>query len=230
MKKLHERIIEETDQTVLHGDVEERILDYLNKKYKDTFTFVEVTGGSFGSSEKNILVASVNHPDWKILAQRSVDSQGKEVFSDNYIAHVFQPEVLRIFQETMEKVYGPDGGKLKVVYTPAVMTLPEYMGPDTRLSDYLASPSSRLWAVVFIDGEAEEGNRDVHLEELRGLLEGQKVSVGMTLIFKRGLPLSAIREDDITSYEEYLWNDSLSNARCDFLLDGEFEFVYADWR
>lgn len=207
-------------------DTTKILLDYLEEKYGESFSFVEVTGGSLGSTEKSIIVSSRRYPEAKIIARRVVNQNGEEQFSDNYMAYVFRQEVFGTMKEAFGRVYRD----YKVAYVPTQMPLAPDIGPDTALEDYMVDTASQLDAVIFIGDEISEQNRDEKLEQLRMTLKELGLNMGATLIFTDHEALAGIDEEDYSSYEAYLLQSSLPKLRCDFLLDEDFEFIYADWR
>lgn len=199
------------------------LMEYISDKYDDEFTYISVTGGSLGSKENSIIVSSEKYPDNNIIVRRTVMDNGEIVFQDNYMAVVFKEDVEDAINVAVNEVYS----NYKVIYKPTQSPLSQNIGPDTNLNDYLSDTASRLMAVVFIDSEGQKENRDENLERFRRSLKDNGIIIGASLIFLDGDRVQAINE---YNYDEYMWKDELSDMRCDFSLDGDFEFIYADWR
>ena len=204
-------------------NLRQKMLDYMNKKYDDTFTFLEETGGGVGSSRHDILVSSGRFPNAQILVSHypKTDTE-EEHFSDNYVAFVFEDDVRLALTSATQTVYGD----CRVFHRPAPMPLGSDVGPETTLAQYLGNPSSHLSAVVFVGDEQVE-DRDVLLEMFRSQLKEQGISIGVTLLYVDPAELPEITSE---RYNNYLQQNGQVTMRCDFLLDDHFEFVYANWR
>lgn len=202
------------------------LMEYISQKYKDDeFTFVSLTGGSLGSDEHSIVVSSKKYPDEYIIVRKTLVEGGgnPEIFSDNYMAVVFKEDVDDAINDAVNEVYS----NYKVIYKPTQSPLPQTVGPDTDLKDYLSDTESRLMAVIFIDSDGQTANRDEKLELLRESLKANGVNINATLVFTEGDKIQSVNE---SNYDDYLWNNSLSDMRCDFSLDSDFEFIYTEWR
>lgn len=202
------------------------LMEYISQKYEDDeFTFVSLTGGSLGSDEHSIVVSSKKYPDEYIIVRKTLVEGGgnPEIFSDNYMAVVFKEDVEDAINAAVNEVYS----NYKVIYKPTQSPLSQNIGPDTNLNDYLSDTASRLMAVVFIDSEGQKENRDENLERFRRSLKDNGIIIGASLIFLDGDRVQSINE---YNYDEYMWKDELSDMRCDFSLDGDYEFIYTEWR
>lgn len=204
-------------------NLRQEMLDYMNEKYDDTFTFVEETGGGVSSRRNNILVSSERFPNARILVShyQKTDTE-EERFSDNYIAFVYEEEVRLALTKATQSVYGD----CRVFHRPAPMPLGSDVGPETTLAEYLGDSASHLSAVVFVE-DAQEEDRNVLLETFRRELQEQGISLGVTLLYVDPAELPEITDD---RYSDYLQQNGQVTMRCDFLLDDHFEFVYANWR
>lgn len=80
----------------------EQMVQYMESKYGESFTFLEYTGGKFGDSTFNGFVSSETFPDAKIFV--TGDSKNPGVFSDNYVAFLQNEAACKILQDLAGEV------------------------------------------------------------------------------------------------------------------------------
>ena len=205
------------------GGLRGEMIEYMEDKYGEEFTFIDSTGGSLGSSEKQILVSSDRFPGEEILVSHYDDGiSDNGTFCDNYMAFEYEDAVLSGFEAAASAVYG----NCTVIYEPVAMPLDPDVGPDTSLAEYMSDPASNLSAEIFVSDQ-QAGDRDAMLESFRGQLQARGLCPGVTLLFVSPDELPGI---SIENHTDYLREEGLVSMRCDFLLDASYDFVYDDWR
>lgn len=205
-------------------NINEELVAYMQEKYgeayDDTFTFEEATGAHFGKSVRTIRVKSERYPGAEIVA-RYEKRDGTEIFSDNYMAIVYEKEVQAAIEEAVKEVYGNS----KVFYRPAAVALPEEIGPQTTLQEFTGVVEAEINAVIFVETR-DIGDRDVLLETLRRTLKGKGLLIRGSICYINQEGMGQVTEAD---YQTDSARNIRIDARCAFALDSEYEFLYADW-
>lgn len=204
-------------------NTQEKLLDYMQKKYEDdTFTYVSSNGSGWGDSETSIVLKSEKYPQAKVIVSQRTNEQGEKIIEDNYMSFVFENEITAELKDAFEQVYG----QCDVVYKPPQSSLITG-GMETDIKEYMENPDSGIAAVVFINSVGQEKGRDMRLEYLREILEGKGISMSASVVFTQD---SEALSANIDNYIEFLNKTEIIDMRCNFLLDEEFQFVYANWR
>lgn len=207
------------------SSIRDELVAYMQDKYGDvygdTFSFKEVTGSHFGKPIREIVVSSERYPEAYIVAKYEKKDDG-EVFSDNYMAVVYEEEVRSAIEEVVESVYG----KCKVFYSPLRTALPAEMGAETTAEEFMGKIESEIRTVIFVETRDGE-DRDELLETLRRALKEKGLLLrGSFLRYVNSESLDKVKEND---YQTDNKRNIIIDWNCNFSLDREYEFLYADW-
>ena len=86
---------------------QQEMLDYVNEKYQDEFTFEEPFGGAVGSKEKQMIVSSKKYEGERILVGCTLNDQGEAAnFRDNLAAIHLRDELVQKLTDLTAEVYG----------------------------------------------------------------------------------------------------------------------------
>lgn len=83
----------------------ERMLDYINNEYDDTFEFLDEYGGKLFGTTHSIHVSSKNMPN-KFVSVFSDISKGEEYFYDNYLDVKYEDQTRELLIKVLEKEFG----------------------------------------------------------------------------------------------------------------------------
>ncbi len=148
----------------------DKLLNYINSKYDDTFHFKSVFGGAAGSNMNKILVNSEKYPDQDICVYCAETETGVE-FGDNYLAVKYYQQTLSYLQETFQQVLGE---KVHINYLMSNYANTEGGSDDTTLEEFLSTPTSAILVEVFACASAD--NRDQVEQQLLAALGSTALS------------------------------------------------------
>ena len=81
------------------------LVDYMNEKYDDKFSYKAPFGGGAGATTKQILVTSKKYPDYDIWVEYSYEN---ESFNDNYIDYKYKTRLEEYLIERIENTFKTD--------------------------------------------------------------------------------------------------------------------------
>lgn len=151
-------------------DGTEALIESLNNKYGENFTFVDNAGGGTAMTDHcAIHVHSEKLPGDTIYAVRGV-FDGKTENRDNYMAYYLKADAEAYLKAMAEDVYG----ECRVFYAPDdKMLLPADMGKDTSAEDMLQA--SKCYYSVLIKGGQDIPQKEVKLDKLFDKLKENKI-------------------------------------------------------
>ena len=191
----------------------EQMVQYMESKYGESFTFLEYTGGKFGDSTFNGFVSSETFPDAKIFV--TGDSKNPGVFSDNYVAFLQNEAACKILQDLAGEV----DSRWKVFCTPETVGLP--MDRETSALEYLQNGAA-LVTLFLPSGESQE-QCDAQMEQFRQKLWEKSIRADMTVFLRSDDTLAGINRDNYRS-------ESTGSYDGRFAMDQSGEFVTARCR
>ena len=146
------------------------LIESLNEKYGESFTFVDNAGGGTALQDHcAIHVRSEKLPDDTVYAVRGV-FDGKTENRDNYMAYYLRKDAEAYLQGLAEQVYG----KCRTFYAPDdKMVLPADMGKDTTAQEMLRA--SKCYYSVLLPGGQDIAQKDKKLDELLGKLKAEGI-------------------------------------------------------
>ncbi|MBR0511912.1 MAG: hypothetical protein IJJ81_04995 [Ruminococcus sp.] len=146
------------------------LIESLQKKYGETFTFVENAGGGTAMTEHcAIFVRPEKLPDDTVYAVRGV-FDGKTENRDNYMAFYLRKDAESYLKAVAEEVYG----ECRVFYAPdEMMVLPADMGKETDAEKMLQA--SKCSFSVLLPAGQDMSQKDRKLDELFEKLKGKRI-------------------------------------------------------
>lgn len=161
---------DKNDSAVPVMDGQEILIDSLNEKYGESFTFVDNAGGGTALQDHcAIHVHSEKLPEDTVYAVRGV-FDGKTENRDNYIAYYLKKDAEAYLHDIAEQVYG----RCRVFYAPDdKMVLPADMGKDTTAQEMLRA--SKCYYSVLLPMGQDMPQKEKKLDELLERLRNEKI-------------------------------------------------------
>lgn len=205
-----------------HQTYQRQMLDYINEKYQDAFTYIEPYGGAIGSEDKFIFVENEKYAGERILVGCTLENGRATDIRDNLPAILLREELVTELERIVVEVYG-DG---RVFFRTPHVLLPADFDERTSLEEYTSYPGGQLTATFLIRGNGETSAADA--DTLREKLAESQIKLSGVIAYV----------SDDAAYEELDW-DAVNNLlstddgfilRGYFALNDQHEFIYLDWR
>ena len=146
------------------------LIESLNEKYGESFTFVDNAGGGTALQDHcAIHVRSEKLPNDTVYAVRGV-FDGKTENRDNYMAYYLRKDAETYLQAMAEQVYG----KCRTFYAPDdKMVLPANMGKDSTVQEMLKA--SKCYYSVLLPAGQDMSKKEKKLDEILEKLKDEKI-------------------------------------------------------
>ena len=120
----------------------DKMLDYMNEKYDDEFTFKSPFGGGAGADTKQMIVSSKKYPEYDIWVEYSYNNNE---FYDNYTDYKFKKEYEKCLSNEIEAVLNCEASVVREIATSGCyatfdknVSFNEYMNSYEQISDFTA--------------------------------------------------------------------------------------------
>ncbi|MBQ8596379.1 MAG: hypothetical protein IJ409_01185 [Lachnospiraceae bacterium] len=131
---------------------EDKMLGYMEKKYKEHFAMVGSYGGQIGKDYTMVRVKSRNRPNDQALVRITYEKSGN-VYQDNYLGFLLKEDIEGIMQPVAEEVFG----ECKVFYKVPHLVFPTSFGPDMSAEAFLKHPDSMVQLFIYPKEGAAQG-------------------------------------------------------------------------
>lgn len=148
-----------------------KMLEYINDKYADTFTYIGPYGGYTGSTTHKIIISSRKFPGREICVVSS-EGSGRPIYSDNYVAVKYESQTKQCLTDLLSECLGPD---LFVSYGASTLACSSVFNDETTFSEFITEPSSAIHFTAITGFSLTDRDRD----QLVSALEEKFVSVGL---------------------------------------------------
>lgn len=118
------------------------LVDYMNEKYDDEFSFKAPFGGGAGASSKQIIVSSKKYPEYDIWVEYSYDDDS---YNDNYTDYRFIDEYEKVLSKDISNLLNCETKVKREIATSGSytefandITFDEYMNTEKQFSDFTA--------------------------------------------------------------------------------------------
>lgn len=201
----------------------DRMVEYINDKYDDEFTFESVYGGHVGSDNHKIIVSSEKFPGEEIIV--FCDASGdEEVYSDNYLGIKFEEQTAELISDTLSEAFGEDPF---IYYFPSDYSMTSGASDDTSFEEYISSPSSGIDFIAIVNCKADEFSEDEVVGKVQNCLKDAGICATGTMFFDtQGTDISNLNGDDY--YENYVVYEKYS-GRLHFNMDEDLDFSSYKW-
>ncbi len=141
--------MEKKEQNQLN--INDAALAYMEQKYGEKFEYVGPWGASYANQGvRQMLVKSSSLPD-EILVE-AAGSSDEYVFTDNYLAIKYKPEMISAIQTAADQSFGASF----VVYDVLMQTLDPELSADSSFEEYSTNPESGIAAIVAVSADVFE--------------------------------------------------------------------------
>ena len=202
---------------VSNRDYKKVLIEKMEKKYDDKFTFVENAGGGSGMSEHcAIFVSSEKLPDDRIYAVHGV-FDGKSDDRDNYMAYYLRKDA----DTYLTKLAGDVYGECKAYCKPDEKSLlPNEIGKESSAAEMLRS--TKMYCYVFLPPQST-ADKDKKLEEMFEKLKAEKINCYFYIAYLNNKEYY----NDLESYKDI--DKSKTKAFCTLGMDERFNIVERQW-
>jgi len=200
------------------------IVRYMEKKYDEKFTYVDVTGGQLGGKSLTLRLEPEKYPGEIILASCELKKDGdkvKKAFDDNYMDLVFEEQTRELLEKITKEVYG----ECKVFYDRNEFELlPVEMGPKTKFSDYTSYGISKIYEIV-LDNSQDLNKKDEQVLKLMEKLKENEIVISVSIEYLK---------DDNVYNKIVIWDDiprmgkGWFHSKTDISMDSEYNYEY-EW-
>lgn len=167
-----------TEEKIIYsGYPRDRMLQYMNNKYKEDNFYYASSGGDSSS----ILVKSDKFPDERIVVLYSYDYDNKaDSFADNYIYYRYQDQFVPLIEEVLREAFDYD---FKYFYRGAPSIAVFNTNDNATLEEFIAKRSSSLsFSVVFAPG-FYIGDERAFEEKFSGIFAGRNIIIKDAYIY-----------------------------------------------
>lgn len=143
-----------------------KMLEYMEQKYGESFTALGPYAGQFGKEYSMLMVREDKSRIDGILV-RAAEKGGKCLYQDNYLAYLLKEQIEQHMRELAEPIFG----ECKVFYKIPDMVFPVEFTADMEPEAFLKSPWSMVSIYLYI--KEDSANRREQMEQFCSLL-GEK--------------------------------------------------------
>ena len=199
-------------------DRQQQLIDEMNARYGDKFTFAENAGGGTDFGEYlAIFVRSEKLPDDKIFAVHG-SFDGKAENRDNYMAYLLRPEADSFMTDMASSVYGECRAFVK---PDERSVLPPEITKDSSAEDMLRS--TKVYCTVYLPPERDLSDKEEKLDEFFGRLKSSEIRcyLNVTYTGSEKVYSSLDGRTDLDSADK--------RAECRLGMDDDFNIVEKQW-
>jgi len=184
------------------------IVRYMEKKYDEKFTYVDVTGGQLGGKSLTLRLEPEKYPGEIILASCELKKDGdkvKKAFDDNYMDLVFEEQTREILEKITKEVYG----ECKVFFSRNEFELlPVEIGPKTKFSEYTSYGVSISYSIL-LNNSHDLNKKDELSSKLIKLLKQNNIKCAANVFYLKDDKLyKEIKErSEFPLFAEYYYNE-----------------------
>lgn len=144
------------------GSGEDKMLKYMEDKYKEEFAIVGSYSGQLGKDYIMAQVKSSERPGDLALVRISYQAE-ETIYQDNYLGYLLKEQIENKIRIPAEEIYG----ECKVFYKVPGLVFPATFGPDMGAEAFLRHPNSMVQVFIY---PKEAGTEDKE-EKLQALAE-----------------------------------------------------------
>lgn len=142
--------------------VQEQMIEYMQKKYNDSFTYVDSFDGGFDKDKKDIVVSSEKVPGDIYVGYRN--ENGVERYSDNYTQLRFEAETKNVVETLLGEVI-----EAEMIVTHQIKRSYNHFSGSTTLEEFLKSDAANVCFYAVVSPEYEMAD----LEELTEMVKAK---------------------------------------------------------
>ncbi|MDD2980429.1 MAG: hypothetical protein PHN80_10695 [Hespellia sp.] len=180
--------------------LEQGFVSYMQKKYKEDFTFREWKGSHIGNGNREAYMKSDRFPEERIWVERTVGEDRTVTYRDNYMGYYYQDEIKKLVEKTTEGVFTD----AQVNYFPFKSLIWDESDSPVTLEELLADTSTTLHVTISLSASPKD--RDAAME-----------------LWRRNLKEEHLRLDGNIETQD-------GSETGHFAMDEFYEFLYLNWR
>lgn len=191
------------------------LVDYMNEKYDDEFSFKTPFGGGAGVSTKQIIVSSKKYPEYDIWVEYSYEDNS---YNDNYIDYKYKTSLEKYLQECFENAFETDADVKCEISTSGSYVI---FDADISFEEYLNEVKQKnAFSAVVKNVKTED--KDKTEKQLAEIFNKLKSGFFGTIYFvENNMEVTSFLEKNIYEKNEY------PNVRIKKLSEGDIRF---EWR
>ena len=173
------------------------LVDYMNGKYDDTFSYKAPFGGGVGADSKQILVLSEKYPEYDIWVEKSATNSE---YNDNYTDYKLKSAVEEIFLHQLEEIFNR-----KAFVVRNIQTSGSYARYDskTTASEYLNTPEQNIGFSAVIAGY-DFSKREQAEKKIVHVFENYKANIyGSVYFIEKEEDVNTFFNKELTEQQKY---------------------------
>ena len=139
----------------------DQMVNYMNEKYEDRFTYSAPFGGGTGGSARQILVTSEKYPDAEIVVTYSSEA---ESYSDNYVEHKYEQQTYELLEEVLS---GAVQTEVLLTYEVGYHGTTDNFSEETTFEEYVSDFDALIQFIAVIKEDCELNDRDEFVQILQ---------------------------------------------------------------
>lgn len=201
-----------------------KMLEHMNEKYDDQFTYNRPYGGGPSAKSKKIICSSEKFPDKDIWVMYQEDADGNVLIFDNYMGVKFEQQTRNLLNQTLTKVFGSE---YKLFYTVNLQAATKGASNEMTFEEYIKEPSSSIGIVVIVKQRDGLERSDVEQELERAIQEAGLCCRLGTIYFDAGTGYY----DEVTTETLSTYCNQKHYKEClQFSMDDISAFSSCEWR
>lgn len=178
-------------------DITKEVLEHMQNKYDDTFSYVAPFGGGMGNVTTQMLLTSEKYPGKTIWIECYVDEDDNINIVDNYLSIKYEQQTVELINDIIKKTTDKD---FTVFYDLPLQAFTKGASKETTFKEYISQPSSDICFIAIVDAQGEIG-RDAFEQELeKNIVESGLCCRLGNIYFDNNNNYNSITKETLESY------------------------------
>ncbi len=203
-------------------NITEEMVQYLNEKYDDTFTYKKPFGGMAGAESKKIICSSEKYPE-KDVCVIYYEENNEEVFADNYMGVKYEESMVNALESALGSVFRDD---YQLFYSVALQAITENASNDMTFEEYAAERSSGIMFTAVVGEEFSASDEERIAEELEKELVSRGICCRLASVYFNDGEKHTGKVEDISAYI----NKKMYVKELMLKMDNNEAFTSCTWR
>jgi hypothetical protein len=176
----------------------DEILESMENKYGEKFEYIYSLEDSAAEGTSAYLVKCDSLPGKDILVNVTNSENGSYSYTDNYIDHFFEKDLLDRINEACSAVYG----NFKVFYDASNSHLSEETELPTSFEEYMSSRKTKVVITIILNEENDPGNKDIDYARLEMELIAREIEPEGKIYYASNEVYDDITKETIDQFTE----------------------------
>ena len=154
-----------------------KIISYMEEKYNDNFKYIDSTDGGLDPNKKEVVLSSNLISD-DVVEVSYQNSNGIEVYKDDYIQKKYKKETFKLIEQIMQDVFNTE-----TIISHEIKKSTNTFNEDTTFEEFLKSDCSNVYFQVVVSPEYKLGDIDALEEELKRKIISSFSNCGVHVYF-----------------------------------------------